>query len=73
MEQQLGTQWAAQHLTVYADDHHVQWELHRIEDLSVAVSELNVLLSLLTHLGMEANPNKAEAILMCKANSRRKL
>ena len=68
LEQQLGAQWANRHLTIYADDHHAQWELHQAADLDRAIQELNVLRNILMQLGMEANPGKAEAILMCKGN-----
>ena len=73
LEQQLGTQWTSQHLTIYADDHHAQWELHQAADLDKAINELNVLRKVLIKLGMEANPAKAEAILMCKGNMAQKV
>ena len=72
MDQKLGAQWAKDHLTIYTADHHAMWELCKLTDLEQAIQELNILHATLKQLEMEANPNKAVAILTCRGNQRQR-
>ena len=50
-------------VTMYADDKHLSWLFHNVEELREACRQLALFLQLLKIFGMEPSPDKSKAIL----------
>ena len=53
----------APEITAFADDMHSGWLLDKPEELPIALSQVQSMLSLLERFGLKANPGKSKAIL----------
>ena len=66
-----GRSWVLDHLTTYADDHHVAWEFADLRELLVALSEAEFVLRSLEEEGMVLSLGKTQALLVLRGTRAR--
>ncbi|CAE7475662.1 unnamed protein product [Symbiodinium sp. CCMP2592] len=62
--------FAKEHLTLFADDHHLAFEFNTEQELYQAIDDINKVISILSEMGMLINPTKAKAILRIQGTKR---
>ena len=70
MDIDIRQSFAKDHLTLFADDHHLAFEFNTEQELYQAIDDVNKVISILSEMGMLINPTKAKAILRIQGTKR---
>ena len=70
IDEKLGRGWSARHLTIYADDFHVGFVVHGLEQLKKRLRETHTVMRVIEEMGVALNPSKAAAIVTFRGSQR---
>ena len=66
IDAKLGKGWSLKHLTLFSDDTHSYWMLNSLQDLEHAVSQLLLIISVLSDAGMSINFTKSAVVCVLR-------
>ena len=61
--------WAQHFMTIFADDKHLSWETHSLEDLHFVSKCVQITFRLLKESGMQVNPEKSKIVVALRSSA----